>query len=1506
MEHHAKRPGKKRILLPHLNRAESVPVALFILLFAVLYSTGPDLRSGKYVFEPPWLLFALNTVFVTGLCLLVAWLSIRSYLRGGFLNVLLLGCGVLALGLSSFMAGWLIRPPYGPDDTLTIHNTGVLFASVCFFLSSLSAVRGVGMETAQARRGPLAGAAYLGIFLLGILITVATMHGWTPPFFIPGEGPTPIRQVVLAVSVTLLAVSAILMTAVYADRKTDFLFYTVNSLLLIAAGLVAVALGMPGSPLSWLGRTSQYLGDVYLVVAAVKALNEAKSRGTTVEEALADFFRKSETHYRTLIEMAPDPILAIDQDGNLILMNPAAEETFGYSRSEVAGRNVAETIVPESALAVFEECLSRTDCRDMEMELVKKNGMIFPAELAVSPVMKSGNRMARTLIIRDVTQRKRVEEALRESELRFRTLAEATFEGIAVTEEGRFIDVNEQFCALSGYDRAELIGVDVATLVHPDDRDRILDNILSGRESKVEHALIRRDGGTILVEAHGKNILTEGRALRYTSIRDITEARRAEERLREAQLLLERRVRERTAELLAAVEYGRSLLEASLDPLVTINREGRITDVNRATEQVTGVPREQLIGADFSDYFTDPDAARRGYRKAFIEGQVRDYPLTIRHANGGTTHVMYHAGVYRNSAGEILGLFAAARDISEIRKAEEALREINESLEMRVAERTDAFQQAKDYAETLIRTANVLIIGLDAAGNVETFNDHAEKITGYSRSEILGRNWFETVVPKDRYPNVWKAFGRLQQGSLPKDHENPILTKDGRERLISWRNSEIREGDEVRGTISVGRDITERRQAEEAIRAYHELLQIAQRAAHAGIWSWEMASGRLTWSDEFYALFGLEPSVPASFAAWLSVLHPEDREPAMERIQRSIREKIPLENEYRIIRPDGRERWIRAVGNADYTEDGQPQSMSGICIDATENKQAEEALRASELRMKAVADHLPVGVWFADETGRILYGNEAGKRIWGGARYVEPDKFHVYKAWWADSGKLLEPGDWAVVRAVRNGETSINELLEIECFDGTRKTILNAAVPLKSPEGSLLGVVVLNEDVTERKLAEEALRSSRERFRLLAETAGELLKAKDPQRIVNTLCEKVMRHLNCDVFFNFLAHDELGRLRLNAWAGIPPEEAARIEWLDYGAAVCGCVARDGESIVAEHISTIPDERTELVRSYGVKAYACHPLTGTGGKVIGTLSFGTRIRETFSAEDLSLMRAVTDQVAAAMNRVRAEEAIRKAKEGLEEKVRERTVELMLLMEDLERSRNDLRRLASELVRTEERERKRISVILHDEVAQTLAATKMRLDLLRSIPGGDDYRKAIAEAEELIGQSIRQTRALMTDIANPVLYDMGLKAAVEALAEDVKARQGIPFTCSFAGKLESLGQDLEVMIFQVVKELVQNVVKHSRARSASIRIAEEEEDLRVTVADDGTGFDAAQIGPAGSEGGFGLFSIRERVKSYGGRISIESRPGSGSRVSVVLPKTAVRGPGTGGPHRTGKTI
>jgi PAS domain S-box-containing protein len=127
--------------------------------------------------------------------------------------------------------------------------------------------------------------------------------------------------------------------------------------------------------------------------------------------------------------------------------------------------------------------------------------------------------------------------------------------------------------------------------------------------------------------------------------------------------------------LAAALQYARSLLESSLDPLVTISAEGTITDVNEATVKVTGVARGQLVGTDFSTYFTEPERARDGYQQVFARGFVTDYPLTIRHRDGRLSDVLYNASVYRDTRGDVVGVFAAARDVTARKKAETELAE---------------------------------------------------------------------------------------------------------------------------------------------------------------------------------------------------------------------------------------------------------------------------------------------------------------------------------------------------------------------------------------------------------------------------------------------------------------------------------------------------------------------------------------------------------------------------------------------------------------------------------------------------------------------------------------------------------------------------------------------------------------------------------------------------------------------------------------------------------------
>ena len=175
-----------------------------------------------------------------------------------------------------------------------------------------------------------------------------------------------------------------------------------------------------------------------------------------------------------------------------------------------------------------------------------------------------------------------------------------------------------------------------------------------------------------------------------------------------------------------AYRYARSLLEASLDPLVTISTEGKITDVNEGSIKVTGVAREKLIGTDFSNYFTEPEKARQGYQQVFAKGFVTDYPLTILHQDGRLTDVLYNASVYKDVRGNVLGVFAAARDITARKQAEEALL------------KAGALQSA------IFNSANFSSIATDAKGVIQIFNVGAERMLGYTAAEVMNK-----ITPAD-------------------------------------------------------------------------------------------------------------------------------------------------------------------------------------------------------------------------------------------------------------------------------------------------------------------------------------------------------------------------------------------------------------------------------------------------------------------------------------------------------------------------------------------------------------------------------------------------------------------------------------------------------------------------------------------------------------------------------------------------------------------------------------
>ena len=332
-------------------------------------------------------------------------------------------------------------------------------------------------------------------------------------------------------------------------------------------------------------------------------------------------------------------------------------------------------------------------------------------------------------------------------------------------------------------------------------------------------------------------------------------------------------------------------------------------------------------------------------------------------------------------------------------------------------------------------------------------------------------------------------------------------------------------------------------------------------------------------------------------------------------------------------------------------EHGRFIGFLSMVQDVTRKKQAEDSLREINQRLQALMQAVPVGVSFSDDsTCQRITGNpavlaqfEVGPPDNLSASAPDPTAPGRQVRFFRD-GREIRDADLPLQRTVAENRVIAPMELEVVLPSGRRWFSEASGAPVRDTQGRVLGGIAVTVDITQRKADEETLRRSEAQFQLLSDTAGRLLATDNPQGLVNELCRKVMAHLDCQAFFNFLVDESAGRLRLNACAGISDEQARQIEWLDYGVAVCGCAARDGQRIIAEDIQHTPDPRTELVQGYGIQAYCCHPLLGQG-RLIGTLSFGTTTRPTFTAEEVGLMRTVADHVAVAMERLLAQEKLR---------------------------------------------------------------------------------------------------------------------------------------------------------------------------------------------------------------------------------------------------------------------
>ncbi len=289
----------------------------------------------------------------------------------------------------------------------------------------------------------------------------------------------------------------------------------------------------------------------------------------------------------------------------------------------------------------------------------------------------------------------------------------------------------------------------------------------------------------------------------YTIFEDITERKLAQEELQQIHDNLEEQVEERTTELKLANAYNRSLIEASLDPLVTIGDDGKITDVNQSTETVTGFTRKELIGTDFLSYFTEPIKAKEGYQRVFNEGSILDYPLEIKSKNGNITPVLYNASVYKDESGKVIGVFAAARDITEIKKTAEENRKL----------------------ANVVESSDDAIITKSLEGSILSWNKGAEQIYGYSKEEVIGKN-ISILAPSELKNEIEELIDKIKSHENVHHYETLRLKKNGTLIDVSITLSPIFDDSGRLIAISnISRDITERKTAERKLEDYRNSLE---------------------------------------------------------------------------------------------------------------------------------------------------------------------------------------------------------------------------------------------------------------------------------------------------------------------------------------------------------------------------------------------------------------------------------------------------------------------------------------------------------------------------------------------------------------------------------------------------------------------------------------------------------------------------------------------------------
>jgi len=673
------------------------------------------------------------------------------------------------------------------------------------------------------------------------------------------------------------------------------------------------------------------------VLLSVTALRDFKQRITGFLGIAKDISERKRAEislkrYENIVSSTKDGIALLDHNYTYQIVNQAYlnwcnksfDEVIGASVRDILGAELFDTYVKQ----LLDQCLGG---QTVQYEKWFDYPNVVPQFLSVTytPYLDLNKNIAGIIVsLRDITNLKQAEVAIQESESRFRYLAD--YAPVMIWMSGLdklYFHFNRPWLEFTGRTIEEEVEYGWEELIHPEDRQFYIDSyedIFDTHQSfSVEYRYRRFDGEYRWLLSTGiPRFDADGEFLGYIgSCIDISDRKQAEAQLQESKAELER------------------FFSVTLDLLCIADLEGYFCRLNQAWEKTLGYTIAELEGQKYLDFVHPDDVAATIESMSVLRAQdaVIAFVNRYRCKDGTYRYIEWYSRPYGNS------VYAAARDITNRKYAEEE-----------ILEKQRFIQKIADASPNIL-----YLYDIQEQRNVYC-NREVASVLGYTSAEIqaMGADLFSNLMHPDdlaKMPNYYQQIEAAQDGDI-FEIEYRMRHVDGEYHWLYSRDSIFSRDEQghPKQTIGTAQDISDRKQADVALRNLSDRLTLAVKSGALGIWDWDIPHNILRWDDRMYELYGLKPEQFANaYEAWASTLHPEDRLNTENAIQQALRGEKEYDPEFRVLLPDGTSRFIKAYSLVQRNEQGEPLRMVGINLDISDRKRAEITIQQTTAQLEA-------------------------------------------------------------------------------------------------------------------------------------------------------------------------------------------------------------------------------------------------------------------------------------------------------------------------------------------------------------------------------------------------------------------------------------------------------------------------------------------------------------------------------------------------------------------------